>query len=184
MSSNLKSKAALVLAALFGHNATKRSIVLVIATATIGAWCVLKFSSPESDTTFWSQLGVALIAFDLIGGAVSNLSIATSLHYQATTFFRRVAFFLGHIAQPLAYAYLVGGSVVSAVLLWLYAMVAGVSIMRSPKGFQLEVGAAASVLGFIVFGSDLLEPIGGSWFAPVYLLKLLIGFSVDHRRLN
>ena len=118
-----------------------------------------------------------LIAFETGGGLVALFTPGTAAYY-GTHAPLRWALLVAQLVQPGLLALLFGGRIVYWVFLYVYAIAAAVLSGLPPQVGRRRVIAAA----LVGVGIVALLPIGASlpglaWFAPVYLVKVILGLS-------
>lgn len=164
-----------------GPGATGAEIGLIWAMALAGglaqvayaAWLGLAWS-------WWQYLVAALVACDLVGGAVSNCSSVTKRwYYRPGQGFQNHLGFIALHLHPFVLAWLFPG------LGWLWALavyaylVGGALLLLSTPLYLKRPLAAALLIGGIALGLMLLPTAPGlQWFGPVFYLKLLMGHAV------
>ena len=151
-------------------------------TALAGAAAVFFLGGlADPGAALWRRAVVALVALDVIGGAVATFTVSTASYYSGKPALRRV--FIGlHVLHPALLAALYPSSATLIALTGLYAVAAAYAVdaLESPDTRRL-VAAVVVALGVTLFSimgvpSPLLV-----WFAPVFLVKLVGGFAVGRR---
>jgi hypothetical protein len=120
---------------------------------------------------------VAVVAFDLFGGAVVNATAAAKrrFHGPGRGPRRHLGFVVAHV-QPFALALVVPGFgwTVAAAIYGLVVAGAVVVLAASPW-LRRPVAFAATTLASAVALTVVTVPAALAWFAPVLLVKLLLG---------
>lgn len=155
---------------------------LVIGSGTVGAglaaWALLLHGAPP-----WLVALGALIALDVIGGAVCNATQTTKrwYHRPGATLRDHVSFTSLHVLHIVAVAWAFRGPGLDfAYALGLSAtlITAMLVVLATPRVFKLPVAVVfyliAIALTFHVFGATP----GLEWFVPALFVKLLIGHLV------
>jgi len=129
---------------------------------------------------FWPAV-VALVALDVIGGAVATFTVSTASYYSGKPALRRV--FIGlHVLHPGLLAALYPSSATLIALTGLYAVAAAYAVdaLESPDTRRL-VAAVVVALGVTLFSIMGVPSPLIAWFAPIFLVKLVGGFAVGRR---
>jgi hypothetical protein len=166
-----------VLHELHGESTRLSTLVLVYLTGLIAALLFVWQLLPAK-LALWQYVLLGIIVLDIAGGVVANLSSSTNQYYQKNRSIRMV-FLLLHVLQPVG-LYLVFPQYLSFfVFLTLFTLLAsfGVNALRDTE-HQQNLAGALLVLGIC----------GSLWFdlehnmlyliAPLYMIKLILGFSV------
>ena len=128
----------------------------------------------------------ALIAFDVVGGAVCNATRTTRAWYHrpGQTWLQQAAFVAPHLIYVIVVAAFLRGPVFDST----YAMVFGLglfsataAILCAPERLKTPVAFSVFlvVLSAVTTGSGPTAAMG--WFEPALLLKLLLGHLVPDR---
>lgn len=127
----------------------------------------------------WSPLTVAVVAvvaFDLFGGAAVNATPAAKRHFHRPG--RTARHHLGFVAvhvQPFLLALVVPGfGWGAAALVHVLALTAAVAVTLTPAGARRPLAFAVTVLAIAVAALVSTVPDGVAWFTPVLLIKLLL----------
>jgi hypothetical protein len=167
-----------VLDRVIGPGATRAELWLQGAGAVVLAAAVLTLTLSLTNMPLTAlQLGVlALLAFDLSGGVITNATAAAKrwYHRPGQGWPQQLAFVLPHGLHLVA---LVG---VFPDLGWLFALFsyayligATLTILAVPLYLQRPVALIAYV-GAVLLNSVLAPPLALAWVLPVYFLKLLV----------
>ncbi|MFY7922876.1 MAG: hypothetical protein ACOVSI_10710 [Gemmatimonas sp.] len=128
-----------------------------------------------------TQFIVFAIALDLGGGVVANATRSTNDWYCSGPLWLRFIFLALHLIQPLLMALTVHLPWMTVGYLYLYQFCAGsVVIANRRSGFQIPLAAALLTLGLLLYITFFLPEPGVLWFGVLYLIKLVMMFSVDH----
>jgi hypothetical protein len=127
----------------------------------------------------WSslQIGVvALLAFDLSGGVITNATSAAKrwYHRQGQGLRQHLAFVLPHGVHLALLAWLFPAlGWIFALLCYLYLVTATIAVLRAPLYLQRPVALIAYV-GALLLNLVLAPPPALAWIAPLFFLKLLV----------
>ena len=132
----------------------------------------------------WKIILVGILYVDIGGGVVANLATSTNQYYQGKPKLR-IGFILLHLVHPALF-------MLVFPVFWLYFGFVGLFTLASTlvineigdTEFQQNLAALLIVIG--VAGSFFFEaplPILYS-FAPLFMIKLILGFSVRRPALN
>ncbi|MGO9308069.1 MAG: hypothetical protein ACLQDL_03485 [Spirochaetia bacterium] len=162
-----------------GETATLFDVLLVYAVGIVFGLLALLFAFTRVEALpAWKALLLFVLAADVSGGAMAGFTAGTDAYYGSRPGLRWGFIFL-HFIQPGLLFLLFAGKV--AYWIFLYAFtVAAAALVNIIPGQARQQGAAAAL---VVIGIVILLPIGLStpflaWFAPVYMLKLILGFAV------
>jgi hypothetical protein len=127
---------------------------------------------------FWQLVISAFFAFDLIGGAIVNVTGTTHRwhHHPEHGFKYHFLFIMGHL-HPLIVAWLyVKGDWTYFIVVYSYLLVAALWILKSPVDLQRPLSMILYVGGLFI-NTYVFAPIPGlEWFLPIYFLKLLVSY--------
>lgn len=136
----------------------------------------------------WSglqSLVAALLAFDIVGGAVT---MATNpgkawYHRPGQGFRQHLAFVAVHV-HPFLVAWLFVPSMDWSYALgsYGYLLVLSVAILRAPLYLKRPMAAGAIAIGCLANGLILTPPLGMAWFLPVFYIKLFSSHLVPETR--
>lgn len=161
-----------------GPGATPAEIWLqaVLATAAGIAVPVYAILNDLGWTTV--QLVVAgLLAFDIIGGVITNATSTAKrwYHREGQGFRQHFGFVAIHAVQVLLVAWLFrGGDWIFFGVMYGYLLTAAWIILRTPLYLQRPV-ALVLYCGTILLGTYAFAPTAGlEWFIPFFFLKLLV----------
>lgn len=136
----------------------------------------------------WQILVVAILAFDIAGGAVANMLNSCKRFYHvprprngglgATLARSPIAFTAVHV-QPLLAAWLLGGSMLSGLVWYAALQVAVWLTMASPLHLRRAVATLLTLLAILAHQAVPALGIGLAWFVPCIFIKLVMGHAVQ-----
>ena len=162
-----------------GETATVLDILLVYVVGAVFGVLALVFASTRVESLpAWKAAILFLLAADVSGGTVACFSTGMGAYYETRTGLRW-GFIFVHVIEPGLLSLLFDGRLAYWLFLYAYT-VAAASLVTIIPGRARQEGSAAAL---VVIGIVILLPIGLStpflaWFGPVYMLKLILGFSV------
>jgi phage-related holin len=165
---------------LHGDNPTRTDYVLTYGVAVIGA--IFAVALGGRSWTLIQQIVVFVIAVDVLGGVVANVTRSTSTWYHTRPRWIGIVFILLHIVQPVVLILAVDqGNWLYAFGLYVYMVISAFIVEALPgKDVQLPTAYGLVTLGILLF-SQLITTIPLlSWFAPAYLIKLVAAHTIDH----
>jgi hypothetical protein len=163
---------------LHGERTRLSTLILVYATGVLAAGLVVSQLLPL-DLPAWKRALVGLLYLDLAGGVVANLSSSTNQYYQSKVS-RRLVFLSLHILQPALLAMLFPEGIPYFGFAAAFTLVAAfVMNLVLDMEAQQNLAAALLVIGVVVSLSYDLPARALYSFAPLYMAKLLLGFSVQ-----
>ncbi|MBD1937722.1 hypothetical protein [Microcoleus sp. FACHB-68] len=118
----------------------------------------------------------AIIAFDLVGGAIINVTQTTkNWHHKPEHGFKYHFLFIAFHLHPAVIAWLyIGGDWAYFLLAYSYLIIAATIILLSPLPLQ-RAESILLYMGCIVLHNYVLARVPGmEWFLPIYFLKLLV----------
>jgi len=162
---------------LHGEKTSILNIVCVYVAAIVaGAFVII--SLQELGLPVWKNVLICILYFELAGGVVANLTSATNQYYQKKTKLR-LAFILSHLAHPallivlfpesIEYSFFVGIFTISAALI--------VNYVKTVQ-HQQNLALLFVILGILISMQFTLPAIILYSFAPLFMMKLILGFSV------
>ncbi|MFD9910357.1 hypothetical protein [Streptomyces sp. NPDC059063] len=161
---------------LIGPGARAADRVTCYGTAAAGSVLATVLLAMDADPSWISTTVVAVVAFDLFGGAAVNATAAAKrqFHRPGRTARHHLGFVAGHV-QPFLLALAVPGFGWGAAAV-VYAIVLGGAVVvtavpgevRRPAAFGVTVLAVAAA-------TPVAVPDELAWLAPVLCVKLLIG---------
>jgi len=164
---------------LHGERSTVFDLVLVYATAVAFGVVALVFAwSRVADLPWWKSLLLFLVAADASGGIVANFSPFTDRYYAERPGHRWVFIFI-HVVGPALLYVLFDGRLAYWVFLYVYTVAAASLVNVVQDRSRQEVAAAAlAALGIVILLPLGLDVPFLAWFAPVYVIKLVLAFAV------
>lgn len=159
-----------------GPGATSAEVWLQLVGALGLTAALLVFTLPQAA---WSplQVGVlALLAFDLSGGIITNAtSTAKRWYHRAGQGWRQhLAFVLPHGAHLALLAWLFPGvGWLFALFSYLYLIAATLGVLFTPLYLQRPL-ALIAYAGALLLNAALAPPLALAWFVPLLFLKLLV----------
>lgn len=132
----------------------------------------------------WSTMQLlvaALLAFDLVGGVITNATATAKrwYHRPEATFRDHLQFVAVHFLHPLLVAWLfLGGDWAYVAVVYGYLMLATVLILKVPLYLQRPFAYTFYLLALLLAFYVLPQPPGLEWFLPVFYLKLLVAHLV------
>ncbi len=159
-----------------GRKARVSSVLAVYLSGIMAAGIFIAGLLPHLGT--WRLVAVSLIMFDICGGVAANLSTSTNRYYQERPR-RRVPFLIIHVLHISLLAFVfpqhglyfgfVGGYTITMSLL-----------VNAVDGVELQQNLAAGLViaGLLVSVLFRLDYSVLYCIAPMFMLKLILGFSV------
>lgn len=148
-------------------------IPTLLATVLIPIYAIIN----HFGWNIWQLLIMAFLAFDLVGGAIVNVSETTKCwHHSPQHNWRYHYGFIAIHLHPFLVAWLYGGSWSEATIAYGYLLIATPLILFVPCRLQKSI-AITLYLGGLVLSHYLFQGIEGmGWFLPVYFLKLFVSY--------
>ncbi len=166
---------------LYGVRPTRAELIVTNSTAIVTGMAAIFMLPDREDIGVITQFIVFAIALDLGGGVVANATRSTNDWYCSGPLWLRFIFLALHLIQPLLMALTVHLPWMTVGYLYLYQFCAGsVVIANRRSGFQIPLAAALLTLGLLLYFTFFLPEPGVLWFGVLYLIKLVMMFSVDH----
>ncbi len=166
---------------LYGVRPTRAELILTNLTAIVTGMAAIFMIPDREDIGIITQFIVFSIALDLGGGVVANATRSTNDWYCSGPLWLRFVFLALHLIQPVVMALTVNLPWMTVGYLYLYQFCAGsVVIANRGSGFQRPLAAALLTLGLLFYIKFFLPETGLIWFGVLYLIKLVMMFSVDH----
>ncbi|SHG77081.1 hypothetical protein [Streptoalloteichus hindustanus] len=160
---------------LVAPGASRGEIATSFGAAVVGAALALVLTV-RADLPALAVLVVALVGFDLFGGAVVNATASAKRwhHRPGRTRWHHLAFVAVHV-QPFLLALVVPGfSWLMAATSYGAALVAAVLVVFTPPPLRRPVAFALTALALVAVTSLTTAPAALAWFAPLLLVKLLL----------
>ncbi|MFC8385636.1 hypothetical protein [Nocardia sp. NPDC057272] len=160
---------------LIAPNATRSEAALCYSAAVAGA-AVAGLLARHAGGSAVVIIVVALVGFDLFGGAVVNATDSAKrwFHRPGRDARHHLAFVAIH-AQPFLLALVVPGfGWWTAAAIYGFVVVAAIAVTATPRHLRTPVAFAATVFGATLTTAVLAVPTFLVWFGPVLLIKLLL----------
>ncbi|MFQ6230449.1 hypothetical protein [Nocardia sp. NPDC002869] len=155
--------------------ATRAEIVLGYTAAALGAMTAGAVAWHAGGTLLVVGV-IALVGFDLFGGAVVNATDSAKRWYHRPVRSSRhhLGFVAAHV-QPFILALIVPGfGWWTAAAIYAIVFLAAVAVALSPREIRTPVAFVGAVFGVVVISGVFTVPAFLIWFAPVLLIKLLL----------
>lgn len=153
--------------------------VLVTWTVALAAAAIIvaRAAARPAAVAWWEIAIVALVGADLAGGVVANFTASTDRYYASRPRLR-IGFLALHVVHPVVLFFVIGGPVEvwAAIPAYTLAAAFAVNAIRGPA--QAPVAAAFVVVGVLITFSWFVIAPPALWFAPLFLVKLVLGFAV------
>ncbi|HKJ85015.1 MAG TPA: hypothetical protein VKA06_03010 [Spirochaetia bacterium] len=163
---------------LHGDQTTRFDLVLTYLVAIGTAFLIVLRPGTRPVATLWWEIAiVAIIGGDLAGGAVANFTTGTDRYYSARPKLRLV-FLALHVLHPLILYFIIGGPPEVWIAIPLFALVSAFVVNGLPRELQPTVAAVLTVAGIMICFSWFVIAPPALWFGPLFLVKLVLGFSV------
>lgn len=156
-----------IIALIHGDNPTVLDIVLTHFPALIFGIFTL-----QNDWILLQKVVYILLCWDIIGGVIANISASTKAYWQKQTFNFRVLFYIVHIAQPLILYFVFDWTLMYALSLYLFVLLAGIVLLKVEKEDNPIWSLLFTAFGILIF-STLYLPTTLGFFAVLYILKLI-----------
>ncbi|GAA5049286.1 hypothetical protein HNP84_004310 [Thermocatellispora tengchongensis] len=169
---------ALLVAPDAGRGEALSAYVTACAGAAFAAWLAVAAGYP------WAAVAlVAVIAFDLFGGAVANVIPAVSrrFHRPGRTRRHHAAFVAVHVHPFLIALAVPGFGWGQAAAVYAMTLAAALAVLAAPAHLRRPVAFALTVLACAVCVTVLAIPAALAWFAPILLTKLLLAHLLPER---
>jgi len=163
-----------------GQSPTRVDVLLVYGVGIVSAALVVAFAYARvASLPAWKAVILAVLAADICGGTAAAFCASTGAWYAQRPAFKRAFPFLNFFQPALACILFDGRVAAWAFLYGFAAAAASVVMLVRGRSRQEPVAAGLSALGIVI-----LLPIGLAtpflaWFAPAYLVKLILGFTID-----
>ncbi len=161
---------------LVAPRASSGELLVAYSCALAGAVLAIVLAAKAGLSTL-PLVVIAVVAFDQFGGAVANATSAAKrrFHGPGSSWTRHLLFVAAHI-QPFVLALVVPGFGWAAAALSYGLVVTGaVVVLVTPAAVRRPVAFAVTVLASAVALTAVTVPGALAWFAPVMLIKLLLG---------
>ncbi|MFJ2668437.1 hypothetical protein ACIO14_29250 [Nocardia fluminea] len=160
---------------LIAPNATRGEAALCYSAALAGA-VTAGLQARHAGGSALVIVVVALVGFDLFGGAVVNATASAKrwFHRPGRDARHHLAFVAIHL-QPFLLALMVPGfGWWTAAAIYGFVVAAALVVTATPHYLRTPVAFAATVFGVVLTTAVLAVPAFLLWFGPVLLIKLLL----------
>lgn len=172
-----------------GTTVPERRLVWALTALATAAFTAVAWSSDVA-WAWWQWLVVLAIAIDVLGGATANaLGGAKRLYHQplpagASVMQRAVHHPVGFAAvhlQPFVLALVLpGGHWLWAAALYATTLGGTVAVYVVPLYLKRPLAFGLAAIGVVAL-TAVSAPVGMAWFAPVFVLKLVLAHCVPER---
>jgi hypothetical protein len=162
-----------------GENPTWGDIGFIFGGAFLATGLLIDGYSDElRQLPLWRSILFVVVAFDIIGGAIANFSVSTDRYYSQNRK-KRWLFFAEHMVHFLLLYLAIGGNIRFWVFIFAYTMVGGIIVdqIRERRIQEMAAPVFVTVGCLLFYGFDLLIPFM-EWFPAVFMIKIILGFSV------
>ncbi|MCP2259424.1 hypothetical protein LX15_003125 [Streptoalloteichus tenebrarius] len=160
---------------LVAPGASRGEVVASFGAAGAGAVAALALTL-HAGLPLLAVVVVALVAFDLFGGAVVNATHSAKrwYHREGRTNRHHLVFVAVHV-QPFLLALVVPGLPwTTAATVYAVSLASAVAVVCAPDRSRRPVAFGVTALALTVVTALTTVPAAISWFAPVMLVKLLL----------
>lgn len=164
---------------LHGEHPSVFEIALVYGVGTAGALLIVV---QNRTLTAFQTLILFILALDVLGGVIANSTHSTNQWYHERPVQIRLLFVIVHFVHPLLAVLVIDpGHWAFFACTYLVMLVATFIVLLMPQAYPQRPTAFAFFLAGVLAVSYFAQPIAPLvWFAPAYLAKLIVCFSVDH----
>ncbi|MEV0245903.1 hypothetical protein AB0H76_04855 [Nocardia sp. NPDC050712] len=160
---------------LIAPGASRGEVALGFGASILGAAMVFGLGL-HADLELWRVAILALVAFDMFGGAVVNATGSAKRWYHRPG--RSSAHHLGFVAvhvQPFVLAWILPGfSWLAASTIYATALLGALLVTATPAPLRRPAAFAGTAFGIAITTGLLTVPVAAAWFAPILLIKLLL----------
>ncbi len=168
---------------LHGEASPALNLVLVYTASLLFGVAVI-FLLKDTGLTLLKKILAALVFFDVAGGAVANFTTSTNQYYIKKAKLR-LPFLMMHIIHPAVLIWVFPAS-------WLPLMLTGVLVLAGGLVIHLignretkqVIAALLFTLGMLILAFLPLEHRILFTFPPLFVAKILLGFSVQRKSLE
>lgn len=162
---------------LHGEKSMLSTIIMVYFAGIIAA-SVFIFALLPLKLPVWKYILIAVLMIDIAGGVVANLSTPTNQYYQKNRKLR-IVFLSLHFIQPLVFFIIFPDFLAFFVFLFIYTIACAIIVNAfKNKELQQNIAAIFVVAGVVLTFLFKIEPIILYSVAPLFMTKLILGFSV------
>jgi hypothetical protein len=151
--------------------------LLVAYTTAVAGSALATVLAADAGVPALPLVVVAVVAFDLFGGAVVNATPAAKRRFHGPGRTRRhhLGFVVAHV-QPFVLALVVPGfGWTAAAVVYGLVVVGAAVVLAAPEELRRPVAFAATVLAVAAVLVAVAVPTALAWVAPVLFVKLLLG---------
>lgn len=168
---------------LFGEEQIKSELIITIVFSVVGSLVVIIGTQAEWVGLPWYKtILLFILLLDIIGGVVANLSAGTNDYYLNHPK-KRWIFIAIHI-QPFIFAWIFQFDYLAAFMVWAFTIGSSVIInLLQGKDYQRIFAGALfgfGILAFILLDFELPKVVAIIY--TLYMFKIIVGFSVDHKK--
>ncbi|GAA6134468.1 hypothetical protein NBRC116188_12570 [Oceaniserpentilla sp. 4NH20-0058] len=165
-----------------GETPTQKDKLTILSVTVVLLVVIVYYNSAElSDIALWKSVLFLIVALDIIAGAIANFTKSSQEWYKNKPK-KRVIFYFEHVIHIGLLTLAVGHTWYCFGLL-VFTIVAGLFVNYTKTLKQQEVNAASVILiGIVVFYVVFPAPQILVWLPSIFLLKLIMGFSVRRDR--
>ncbi|WP_281558309.1 hypothetical protein [Thalassomonas sp. RHCl1] len=165
-----------------GETPTQKDKLTIFSVTTVLLALIGYYNSAElTDIALWQSILFMLMAFDIIAGAIGNFTKSSQQWYKNKPK-KRVMFLFEHFIHIGLLVLAVGHAWYCFGLL-AFTIVAGLFVNYTETLKQQEINAASVILiGLVIFYVVFPAPPLLAWLPSIFLLKLVMGFSVRRER--
>ncbi|WP_409344574.1 hypothetical protein [Paenibacillus sp. MBLB4367] len=165
----------------FGEKQTAAELFFIIVFGVGMSGLMLACTYPEWGGLAWWKIGcLALLALDINGGVVANVTLSTNNYYKASS--RARLLFIAIHVQPVLLSLIFGESLLLCLLVWGYtigsALVVNALIRYPAQRTVAAVLAAAGFGGLLMLPGDMPKILIVTLL--FYMFKVIYSFAVDH----
>jgi hypothetical protein len=164
----------------FGKEATLAELTMIFISSTGTSLSLFWATRTEWETLpVWKTAVLFLLIFDIMAGFIANLTFSTNDFYRKAPKLRLV--FIALHVQPLVFSVLMGGYFYLCLLVWIYTIIASLTVNALNK-YPAQKALAGSLVAIGLIGLQvnagglpvlLLTSLG------FYQLKVIYSFAVD-----
>lgn len=134
----------------------------------------------EANYNLWQFFVLAVIALDLSGGLISNLTKSTKSFYLKR---KKLEYFflIIHFIHPLLLTYTFGLDAAFFFYAYLFMLFSSLLVLQFRKSnYDLSLALLITCIGITIGFQFLVIPNTLIWFLPLFFLKLIVGFSTKY----
>jgi hypothetical protein len=154
-----------------------RGELLIVYTAAVAGSAPAVVLAAGSGLALPSLAVVAVVAFDLFGGSVANATAAAKrrFHGPGRGWRQHLGFVVAHV-QPFVLALVVPGfGWAAAAAIYGLVVAAALVVLAAPPRLRQPVAFGTTTFALTTALTGVTVPAALVWFAPVMLIKLLLG---------